>query len=102
KGGDMKIITYSDLHLEFGSDFKPPQDTDADLMILAGDICVFDDLNPLDRFLKGWSKPVLYVPGNHEYYTRKPMSDENRRFRLWLSERHPNVKLLLDEAVTVD
>ena len=30
----MKIISYSDLHLEFGTDFSPPLDTDADLMIL--------------------------------------------------------------------
>lgn len=98
----MKIITYSDLHLEFGSRFKPPENTDADLMILAGDICLFDELGPLDRFLKVWRKPVLYVPGNHEYYTRMPMSDENKKFRLWLSERHPNAKLLLDEAVSLD
>ena len=35
----MKIISYSDLHLEFGSNFMPPADTDADVMILAGDIC---------------------------------------------------------------
>ena len=29
----MKIITYSDLHLEFGTDFLPPTDSDADLMV---------------------------------------------------------------------
>ena len=34
----MKIITYSDLHLEFGTDFMPLADSCADLMILAGDI----------------------------------------------------------------
>jgi hypothetical protein len=32
----MKIISYSDLYLEFGSNFIPPADTDADVMILAG------------------------------------------------------------------
>ena len=61
----MKIITYSDLHLEFGTDFRPPGNRDADLMILAGDIITFRDFEPLGRFLDGWSKPVLYVAGNH-------------------------------------
>ena len=45
----MKIITYSDLHLEFGTDFRPPQDSDADVMILAGDIITFKDFRPLER-----------------------------------------------------
>ena len=26
----MKIITYSDLHLEFGSNFKPPKNSDTE------------------------------------------------------------------------
>jgi predicted phosphodiesterase len=39
----MKIISYSDLHLEFGSSFMPPADTDADVMILAGDIITCKD-----------------------------------------------------------
>lgn len=33
----MRIITYSDRHLEFGTEFYPPKDSDADVMILAGD-----------------------------------------------------------------
>jgi predicted phosphodiesterase len=61
----MKIHILSDLHLEFGP-FTPP-DTDADLVILAGDI---------HRGKRGleWAttvfanKPVIYILGNHEYY----------------------------------
>lgn len=61
----MRIHVLSDLHLEFG-DFEPPQ-TDADVVVLAGDIHVGT---------KGveWAKerfdstPVMYVFGNHEYY----------------------------------
>jgi hypothetical protein len=34
----MKIISYSDLHLEFGSSFMPPADTDGNVMILAGEL----------------------------------------------------------------
>lgn len=97
----MKIVTYSDLHLEFGADFTPPA-TDADVMILAGDICVLKDYDPLDRLLARWQKPVLYVTGNHEYYTRSSMTAEDAAFRSWLAKTHPYVHLLQDEAVTID
>lgn len=61
----MKLHVLSDLHTEF-SDFDPPV-TDADVVVLAGDIGVgtsgiewatwrFPDV------------PVIYVPGNHEFY----------------------------------
>ena len=62
----MKILVLSDLHLEFGP-FETPA-SDAEVVILAGDT---------DRGTKGvlWAaagafagRPVLYVPGNHEYY----------------------------------
>lgn len=77
----MKIINYSDLHLEFGTDFRPPRNSDADLMILAGDIITFRDFAPLGRFLEKWKKPMLYVAGNHEYYTKCPMDAGDRAFR---------------------
>ena len=53
----------SDLHLEFG-DMAIPE-TDADVVILAGDI------HPGTKgmeWAKGFHKPVMYVAGNHEYY----------------------------------
>jgi predicted phosphodiesterase len=61
----MKLHILSDLHLEF-SPFTPPA-TDADVIILPGDIQVGN---------KGinWAretfpdKPILFVPGNHEFY----------------------------------
>jgi predicted phosphodiesterase len=60
-----KLHILSDLHLEF-STFEPPA-TDADIIILAGDI---------GKGNKGvyWArdkfpdKPILYLPGNHEFY----------------------------------
>ena len=64
----MKIQLLSDLHREMAPTFSVP-DTDADVIILAGDI---------DVRIKGieWAifeatrlhKPVLYIAGNHEYY----------------------------------
>ncbi|POA17310.1 hypothetical protein C1886_22515 [Pseudomonas sp. FW300-N1A1] len=59
----MKIKIYSDLHLEFAR-FEPAP-TDADLVILAGDIDI------KSRGVK-WANevfgcPVIYVCGNHEF-----------------------------------
>ena len=61
----MKLHILSDLHLEF-SNFLPPK-TDADLIMLAGDIGkgasgIYWSRNAFP------SKPILYVPGNHEFY----------------------------------
>jgi len=96
----MKIITYSDLHLEFGTDFKPAKD--ADLMILAGDVCILNNFDPLDTFLQEWGKPVLYVTGNHEYYTRQPMHECEKKFKAWLTKEHPYVTILSDESISID
>ena len=97
----MRIITYSDLHLEFGSGWMLPPDANGDVMILGGDIVTLRDYGPLDQILRKWKKPVLYVTGNHEYYTRRPMNEEDNRFKAWLEDRHPHVKLLLDEEVSI-
>jgi len=82
----MRIISFSDLHLEFGSDIKPPKDDGVDVMVLAGDIITLSNYDPLSRFLETWRKPVIYVAGNHEYYTRIRMDEENRLFKEWLPE----------------
>jgi Calcineurin-like phosphoesterase len=97
----MRIITYSDLHLEFGSGWMLPPDANGDVMILAGDIITLRDCDPLDQLLQKWKKPVLYATGNHEYYTQRPMNEEDERFRAWLKAKHPHVKLLLDEEVSI-
>ncbi len=97
----MRIITYSDLHLEFGSGWILPPTINGDLMILAGDILTLRDYDPLDRLLHRWKKTVLYVMGNHEYYTQRPTNEEDNRFKAWLEHKHPHVKLLLDEEVSI-
>jgi predicted phosphodiesterase len=62
----MRLAVLSDLHLEFGP-FTPPA-VEADMVVLAGDT---------SRGKRGleWARqafagrPVVYVAGNHEYYT---------------------------------
>lgn len=59
----MRLHILSDLHLSMGA-LEHPQ-TDADVVILAGDIA-----RPKDAvaWARGFDRPVLYVPGNHEFY----------------------------------
>ena len=100
----MKIILYSDLHLEFGKKFKPPSDRDADLMILAGDIVTFNNLDPLTDFLSEWEKPVLYVAGNHEYYSKKPKSIDlyNKLFQEYICNSTKEIVWLRDSCYSFD
>ena len=59
----MILNILSDLHLSLGA-LKIPEN-DADLVVLAGDIA-----RPKEAasWASGIAKPVLYVPGNHEFY----------------------------------
>lgn len=98
----MKILVYSDLHLEFGHRWSPPKDLEGDLLILAGDIITFKDSAPFESLLAGWKKPVLYIAGNHEFYTRSPMDQEAQAFGSWLSGRMPNVIFLQDEEISIN
>lgn len=59
----MKIQVMSDLHLTVAP-FEPSP-TDADLIVLAGDIARPDQAI---AFARGLGKPVVYVAGNHEFY----------------------------------
>ena len=60
----MRINYFSDIHLEFGL-LKAP-DNDADIIIAAGDIGV--GTQGAD-WLMALNKPVIYVAGNHEFYS---------------------------------
>lgn len=97
----MKVITYSDLHLEFGEGFTIPFDCGADVVILAGDVITFRDYEPLKDTLADWNGPVLYVAGNHEYYRSAPIREANAGFREWLSENILSAIFLDDESVEI-
>jgi len=59
----MKLHVLSDLHLSLAGMDVP--DTDADVLILAGDIARPDAACAWARQVH---KPVIYVAGNHEFY----------------------------------
>lgn len=60
----MRIQLLSDIHVEI-FDYTPER-LDVDLVILAGDIHV--KTHGIKWATEHFSAPVLYVPGNHEYY----------------------------------
>lgn len=83
---NMKIAYCSDLHLEWGM-IEIKNDQDADVLILAGDICVANQLLPIvdtysyssaakrrDSIIDFFQKcatefnDVIYIAGNHEHY----------------------------------
>ena len=66
------------------------------------DITTLGNYCSINRLLNGWDKPVLYVAGNHEYYTQKPMDQENEDFKAWLADNYPNVTFLLDEDISIN
>lgn len=65
----MRIQIASDLHLEHLEwrfpDYRGVEPANADILVLAGDIA--NGSRALELF-GDWPVPVIYVPGNHEYY----------------------------------
>src|SRR5947209_4396695 len=65
----MKVQILSDLHLEFDLPEAIPA-VDADIVILAGDIHNGGDgIRWANRIFPA-KVPIVYVPGNHEYYAQ--------------------------------
>ena len=91
----MKIQVLSDLHLEFSA-FDPPQ-TDADVVVLAGDIALGSSGTEWAR-REFPSQPIIYVPGNHEYYRsqRPEMLNALRE-----DARRHNVHLLDNDEIVI-
>jgi len=90
----VKLQYFSDVHLEFGD--LPSEQTDADVVIAAGDIGVgFDGI----RWLTSFGKPVIYVLGNHEYWGQDYTDFIDK---IWQESSGTNVYLLENESVIID
>lgn len=89
----MRILVLSDIHLEVAP-FEPASSS-ADVVVLAGDIA--NGGAGVEWAERSFRAPVLYVPGNHEYYDRE-FHEAGVSLRTAAGER---VRLLdCDEAVT--
>lgn len=90
----MKLNILSDLHLSLGPLAIPSND--ADMVILAGDIA-----RPKEAvsWATGFAKPVLYVPGNHEFYGNSIAATANELKQLCAGT---NIRVLDNDAVVID
>lgn len=90
----MKLHILSDLHLSVSA-FMPPC-TDADLIILAGDIA--RPAQAVD-WARALGKPALYIPGNHEFYGSSPQATLDTLRELSIGSE---VRILSDEQIVID
>jgi predicted phosphodiesterase len=90
----MKLHVLSDLHLPF-EPFERPE-SDADIVILAGDIA---RPRAAVEWALGFAKPVLYVAGNHEFYGS---SIDGTRAELRRLCEGTHVHLLDDDEILID
>ena len=101
----MKIQIASDLHLEFGNRAAPAAHSfrtvpDRDVLVLAGDI----GRQRMARFFverELETSPVLYVPGNHEYYSGRSRTSIDAGWRT-LAAEHPGLHYLVAEGAEID
>ena len=91
----MKLQILSDLHLE-ENDYSI-KETDADVIILAGDISIGSDA--VDWIKQQTDKPVVYVAGNHEYYGH---FCPELKYELRRKASRSNVHYLENEAVVIN
>lgn len=100
----VKIIFFSDLHLEFESEFSI-KNINADILILAGDICPLAEsyYSVLEqKIFKYWgNKPIIWIFGNHEYYTQNIMIDIEENFLAWVTINYPNVHILNNSSTKI-
>ena len=98
-----KILLLSDLHFEFHRDtqeFISKLDNDVDILVLAGDIDVYDQIeNTLDLFCDRFTN-VVYVPGNHELYHSSPQVIAETRARCL--KHHTNLDWLHNEVAVIN
>ena len=89
----MRIQIASDLHLErFPAEnpaFRGVEQTDADVLVLAGDICKGTEI--FDLFAD-WPCPVIYVPGHHKPY--RPSIGEVRTGRAARTQMTTDIRVL--------
>lgn len=94
----MKIQVLSDLHLECRGIDQDIADVDSDAVVLAGDI--HPGSHGIDWAAATWKeKPVIYVPGNHEYY--RLVYQKQRSAMRKTASQHFNVRLLDQNACVI-
>ncbi|KAB2727401.1 metallophosphoesterase [Brucella anthropi] len=78
----MKLWIWSDVHNELQDVAYPTREEapDYDVIMIAGDLNAAPDIHlTLEFLIRRYKKPILYVPGNHEFYQNKWLIDDRDR-----------------------
>ena len=99
----MKIQLFSDFHLEKRDIIYPKPE--ADILVLAGDICEFDYLDSKRAFFMyvnlNWKK-VIWILGNHEYYSAQSNIDIINTYIKGFISAFPNITILDRDIIEID
>lgn len=98
----MKVLVFSDLHLEFGKPFTVGPPSDVDAIVCAGDV-LDKGIVPSIEWLSKYAGPkltVIFVAGNHEFY--RAFFGHSITAANALRYRYPNIHFLDDREVVVD
>lgn len=103
----MKFQLISDLHLEHAKEYQLPfaEGEKEIVLFLAGDICEYDRLSVLFRFLKDVCarfKNVIYIAGNHEYYHGHIPNSRNKFLIRAKKDLPENFIFLHNEMIQLD
>ncbi len=93
----MNIHILSDLHLDHAA--YTPEETIADLVILAGDIAEGDAGVLWAK--ASFNKPTIYVPGNHEFYDSSFTMNEHIQ-RMKQAAEGTTIHVLNNEVIIID
>ncbi|UTC28395.1 metallo-dependent phosphatase-like protein [Brevundimonas phage vB_BpoS-Gurke] len=97
----MRINILSDLHLEFGGMGRDYTPAPCDVLVLAGDAATgVVGVIWADRHFPG--VPVVYVPGNHEFYGKRRIKRHIEKMKAKAVELGSSVHVLDDEALVID
>lgn len=101
----MRIQYCSDLHLEFPENAAFLQEvnwsTQADILIIAGDLVPFSQMEKHLILIEKLCKPyrqVYWIPGNHEYYYDDHLLSKGSLFKHIL----PNLTLVNNQSIEIE
>jgi Icc-related predicted phosphoesterase len=101
----LRIQVVSDLHLEFHPDagqglLSSMNFQECDALVVAGDLCDAKTIAPsFDLLCSACPKPIIYVPGNHEYYGSS--FAEVDKLLASAEQAHPRLSVLNNKIATV-
>lgn len=99
----LKAVIFSDLHLRYskGLDYKLDLPTDADVVIVAGDVTdpVSKSLHWLHENIAMQGYDVVFVAGNHEHYGH--VYEESMAGGMAERSKYPDVHFLENEEVVI-